>query len=204
MLPEIVIAALEKDSNRQLGNFIKQWDFSRFAYLVERLPVRDNPLPKISEIKDALIQCREVRNQNAHYSGDPDTVILNDAELVGLVQCTRKCLPTVNSKNTETRPVKPEQIYKRLRVLESMLFYKDKDVPCLSHRFANVSVSCRRGRGGLLTVVPGNITRLGCVQECQRWIFTFCHVIVGICSQNHISIITQISPSRSRHSKASN
>jgi hypothetical protein len=137
----MVIDALEKDKNRplkHLGNFIKKWDFSRFAYLVERL--KDDTLPKFSEIKNALIQCREARNQKSHYDGDPDAPTLTDADLLGLVECTRKWLPFVNSEN-KTRPVKLEQIYKRLHVLESMLLYKDKDVP-YSHRFANVPVSC--------------------------------------------------------------
>jgi hypothetical protein len=163
----MVIAALEKDIKplKHLGNFIKKWDFSRFAYLVERLPVKDNPLPKLSEIKEALIQCRELRNQKSHYDGDPDTPNLTDADFLGLVQCTRKCLPIVNSMN-KTRLMEPKQIYKRLRDLESMLFYKDKDVP-YSHGFANVPVNCcRRGRGRLLNVGSGKITRLGCVQEC--------------------------------------
>jgi hypothetical protein len=125
-----VLAAMKKDRLKplqMLSNFITGWDFSRFAYLVDRMYSKDTLMPKLSEVKDILTKCREARNHKSHYDGNPDTEPLPDAELLNLLHCTRNCLPSINSQNT-SQPGDSKLIYKRLNVLESLLFHKEKDV----------------------------------------------------------------------------
>jgi hypothetical protein len=129
-LPARVIEAMEKDRKplRRLSYFITGWDFSRLAFLVDRLRPKEDPMPKLSEVKEILSKCRDVRNIKSHYDGDPKVDPFTDGKLLDLLDCTRNWLPFVNSQN-KSQPADAALIYERLTVLESLIFpEKDKDV----------------------------------------------------------------------------
>jgi hypothetical protein len=124
LLGAIVFAA-EKGANRpltSLGNFIRGWDFVRFAALFDKLQ-KDPGLPDLAQIKEAIKACRPVRNKYAHLTYDPDEQGLNDARLASVLEFTRSCLPKVNNLS------QPERcpIYEKLAVLESILFLRESE-----------------------------------------------------------------------------
>jgi hypothetical protein len=119
LLNAIVIAA-EKGANKpitSLGNFIKHWDFVRFAFLFEKL-TKDQNISDLVKVKEAIMACRSLRNEFAHSTYDPDERGLTDARLASVVELTRTCLPKVNKLS----PSEQDEIYEKLEFLESILF----------------------------------------------------------------------------------
>ena len=117
--------AAEKGAKKpitSLGNFIKDWDFVRFAFLFEKLP-KDQNIPDLGKVKEAITAVRSVRNDFAHATYDPDEQGLTDAKLVSVVDLTRTCLPKVNKLSRSEQA----EIYEKLEFLESILFLRSSN-----------------------------------------------------------------------------
>jgi hypothetical protein len=129
-----IVNAAEKGAARtlsSLGNFIVGWDFVRFAFFLEKL-TKHETLPDLPKIKEAVIECRAVRNEYyAHRTYNPNDQGLPDAKLASILHSTRNWLPKLNKLNQSEQ----KEIYEKCEVLESILFLRetsdqnDNDVP---------------------------------------------------------------------------
>lgn len=120
-----IVMAAEKGAKKpitSLGNFIKDWDFVRFAFLFEKLQ-KDPNIPNLGNVKEAILACRAVRNESAHPTYDPAEPGLTDAKLVSVVDLTRTCLPKVNKLSRSEQA----EIYEKLEFLESILFLRSNN-----------------------------------------------------------------------------
>ena len=101
----------------RLGNFVKDWDFSRFAQLFNHLR-KDPQLPNLLKIKDAVGACRDLRNDCSHPDYNPEDQGLTDAKLASVLHLARETLPTINRLSD----FESGDIYRRIELLENLLY----------------------------------------------------------------------------------
>lgn len=121
-LVKAIVQASEKDKAQKLSslaNFIENWDFGRFAFLLEMLP-RDPRLPDLKKIKEAVVACRLIRNQFAHNSHNPSDQGLTDAKFASILDQVRNWLPKLNRLTGDEL----NEIYDKLEFLENILFLR--------------------------------------------------------------------------------
>lgn len=117
-----IVQASEKEKApklNSLGNFIAEWDFVRFAWLIEKLQ-RDPSIPHLNKIKEAVIACRSIRHEFAHNAHNPYDQGLTDAKFASILDLTRDWLPKLNMLAEDDL----NEIYDKVEVLESVLFQR--------------------------------------------------------------------------------
>jgi hypothetical protein len=118
-----IVQAVENGAGRKLdslGNFIKGWDFVRFAFLCEKLS-KDPDLPNLAKIKEAVTACRLIRNEFAHPTYNSQEQGLSDAKFASVLDGTRDYLPKVNRLTGREL----DAIYEKVEVLESILYLRN-------------------------------------------------------------------------------
>jgi hypothetical protein len=121
-----IVYAAEKGAKQRLkslGNFIHGWDFVRFACLFQQLQ-KDQRLPNIAKLKEAIRECQLARNRCAHPAYDPNDRGLRDAKLAAIMEVTWDCLPNLNNLDQSEQ----NDIFEKLALLESVLFLRDPEV----------------------------------------------------------------------------
>ena|SRR2546421_5974551 len=117
-----IVQASKKDKAPKLdslGNFIADWDFVRFAWLIEKLQ-KDPNIPHLSKIKEVVIACRTIRHEFAHNAHDPYDQGLTDAKFASILDLVRDWLPKLNMLAKDDL----NEIYDKVEVLESVLFQR--------------------------------------------------------------------------------
>jgi hypothetical protein len=123
-LMKAIVQASEKDKApklRSLENFMENWDFVRFACLLEKLH-KDPSLPDLKRIKEAVIACRSIRHGFAHNSHNPYDQGLPDGKFASILDGVRDWLPKLNMLAGDEL----NEIYDKVEVLESILFLRSQ------------------------------------------------------------------------------
>jgi hypothetical protein len=111
---------------QQLGNFVKGWDVSRCAALIENL--RKDAIPNLNQIKETAQAIRVIRNITSHEDADPDNQGISDAKLLSVLDLARENLPKINNLDHFER----RDIYDRLEMLEN-IFHPSLDYEVIHH-----------------------------------------------------------------------
>lgn len=116
---------------KQLQNFRDRWDFSRFAWLVESLPKKDEQWGKNwGTIRECVTELRKARNEGSHDDlSDPLKKSRNDHELYMFIHSARSTILSINELDpTSTEAMK---ILEKLKKLQQCLFHENNDVDSL-------------------------------------------------------------------------
>ena len=115
----------------QLYNFRDKWDFSRFAYLVEALPKKNEQWGENwGIIRERVLELRKARNEGSHEDfSDPLKKSRDDHGLYMFVHGARDTIPSINAWNPTS--VEANKFFEKLMKLQQCLFHMNNDVDSL-------------------------------------------------------------------------
>jgi|SRR5579859_771799 len=125
----IIHAATAKEPVlKQLDNFRDKWDISRFAYLVEALPKKDEQWGKNwGTIRECVQELRKARNDGSHEDlSDPLKNSRNDHDLYMFINSAMSTILSINELDPTSNEAK--RIFEKLKRLRQCLFHENNDV----------------------------------------------------------------------------
>lgn len=115
--PHAVLVGMKKvPALEKLGNFINQWDLSRFVTVIDALGNKD-PLKEIPAIQNLVKGWPKFRNHLSHEAFAPDADIFSDRELMVYIKDATDGLCKI--RGLDESSVEAQINYRRLNQLEN-------------------------------------------------------------------------------------